>query len=143
MCKIKFIKEHWREIFFSFTMGITLIIICIIFAKGPSMETFLKGCYILALGFIGAFLFSGGYSLPNEKTWKTFGDTVAICLIIAFVIQTVLLLLSYFGLNVITGKQCLLSFISLFVVYILTFLISVIQICDYKESKEQSTNPAY
>lgn len=136
MSKIN-LETNWRELLFVLITCFVLIISCVIFAKHPSMESFFKGCYILAVSFTATFFFCGGHSLPDEKTWKTFGDTVTVCLGIMLITQIVLTILSVLTFDLITVKQGFLIFISLILLYFLTFAIFVIQICDYKTSKEQ------
>lgn len=135
------LKKNWRELFFSLVMSVAIIIACALFAKSPSMSTFAKGCFILAISFVLTFFFCGGHSLPDEERWKTFSDTVGIFLGLMCLTQAIIVVLACFLFDLLTNSQCFSMLVALLLGYSLTFVVFVILICDDKKNKFPSKNP--
>ena len=127
------LEKKWREIIFSLVMCFALFVALALFIETPSMGAFLKGSYILAISYALTFFFCGGNSLPDEKTWQSFGDVAASFLGIMFITQIILAILLCFVFDVLIIIQCIALCVFLFIVYLVAFLFFVILICEYKK----------
>lgn len=134
MKKIHSIKEHWRELFLSTVMGISLVAFIAAFIFHPFATMLLDGSCYLAFGFIVAFSCCRPNSLPSEKIWNTFGDTVTICLLLMFLTELIMAISCYSHLSFLEFWGFILALI---VLYIVAFFFFVIYACDYKQRKQQ------
>ena len=134
MEKIYLIKEHWRELFFSLVMGFALVAFIMAFIFHPFAAMLLDGSCYLAFGFIVAFSCCSPNSLPSEKIWNTFGDTVTVCLLLMFLTELIMTIFCYSHLTFLEFWGFILALI---VLYIAAFFFFVIYACDYKQRKLQ------